>query len=187
MNYEKIESDKILIYGGLIMKVTLAPMTEEYGKEVMAVFNYYIENSYAAYFEQCLPDAFFGRLLEMINGYPAYVVKDTLPVQTIGFGFLRPYHPLPAFRETAEISYFIAKKAVGKGLGKVLLDRLIREAKPMGIRRIMASVSSLNEPSLRFHRKNGFKECGRFCAIGKKKGSTFDVIWFQKNLEEESS
>jgi hypothetical protein len=30
------------------METTLVPLTEEYGKEVMAIFNYYIENSYAA-------------------------------------------------------------------------------------------------------------------------------------------
>jgi L-amino acid N-acyltransferase YncA len=167
------------------METTLVPLTEEYGKEVMAIFNYYIENSYAAYFEQRLPDAFFGKLLEMINNYPAYVLKDTPRGQTMGFGFLRPYHPVPAFRETAEITYFLAKNAVGKGLGKVLLDRLAQEANEMGIKQIMANVSSLNEPSLRFHRKNGFKECGRFNAVGRKNGTTFDVIWFQKNIGKE--
>jgi L-amino acid N-acyltransferase YncA len=169
------------------MEITLESMTDEHSKAVMAIFNYYIENSCAAYFEQRLPEAFFSKLLEMANGYPAYVIKDTLQEQTMGFGFLRPYHPLPAFRETVEITYFLAKEAVGKSLGKVLLDRLVQEAREMGIKQILASVSSLNEPSLRFHRKNGFKECGRFGAIGKKKGTAFDVIWFQKNLEEELS
>jgi L-amino acid N-acyltransferase YncA len=167
------------------MEFVLEPMTEKYGKEVMAIFNYYIENSYAAYFEQRLPEVFFGKLLELANGYPAYVVKDILSNKIIGFGFLRLYHPLPAFRETAEITYFLATVAVGQGLGRILLDRLLQDAKVLGIHQILASVSSLNEPSLRFHRKNGFRECGRFGAIGRKKGTAFDVIWFQKDLREE--
>jgi L-amino acid N-acyltransferase YncA len=70
------------------MEIALEPMTDEHSKAVMAIFNYYIENSYAAYFEQSLPEAFYSKLLQKINGYPAYVLKDTLRDQTMGFGFL---------------------------------------------------------------------------------------------------
>jgi len=52
----------------------------------------------------------------------------------------------------------------------------------MGITTILASISSLNEGSLAFHQKNGFRECGRFRDIGVKKGRSFDGIWMQRVL-----
>jgi phosphinothricin acetyltransferase len=61
-------------------------------------------------------------------------------------------------------------------------EYFISEAKTMGIRIFLASISSLNEQSIQFHLKHGFVECGRFKGIGKKHGRTFDMIWMQKYL-----
>jgi phosphinothricin acetyltransferase len=62
----------------------------------------------------------------------------------------------------------------------MLLDRLLAKACEMGITSILASISSLNPPSLSFHESHGFEECGRFAQIGRKKGQGFDVVWMQK-------
>lgn len=67
--------------------------------EVMSIFNYYVENSYAAYAEMKMPDTFFSTILEMTKGYPAYIVKVNDKVA--GFCFIRAYNPFPAFSETA--------------------------------------------------------------------------------------
>ncbi|MGD0951544.1 MAG: hypothetical protein ABR985_03985 [Methanotrichaceae archaeon] len=50
----------------------------------------------------------------------------------------------------------------------------------MGIVTVLASISSLNQASLAFHKKNGFVECGRFVGIGRKMGKGFDVVWMQR-------
>ena len=95
---------------------------------------------------------------------------------------LRAYHPFPVFSKTAEISYFIRPEWTGKGLGDTLLACLIQKAKLKGIHSILASIASLNEPSLQFHKKHGFIECGRFREVGEKKGQIFDVVYMQKRL-----
>lgn len=156
-------------------------MDIEHADDVMAILNHYAKNSFAAYPDQELPLTFFGKLLEMTEGYPAFVIKSDDCV--VGFCFLRAYNPFSTFKNTAEISYFIDEKYSGKGLGKMALDRLINAAKEQGITTILASVSSKNAHSLRFHQKNGFNECGRFRQIGRKFGETFDVIWFSKQIE----
>ncbi len=63
-----------------------------------------------------------------------------------------------------------------------MLAQLEREGKEKGIRTILASISSLNEGSIRFHAQHGFAECGRFMGVGVKKGVTFDTVWMQKDL-----
>ncbi len=53
----------------------------------------------------------------------------------------------------------------------------------MGIDSLAASVSSKNEESLAFHRKNGFRECGRFeRAAGSKNDQDFDIVWMRRQL-----
>lgn len=164
------------------MNVRFEPMTETHGGEVMDIFNYYVENSFAAYPEQKLPHQFFGMFLEMTRGYPAYVIKNESG-KAVGFCFLRAYNPMPVFRETAEISCFLDKKEVGRGIGREALALLEREGSKMGIKYILANISSHNKQSLDFHSKNGFSECGRFHNIGRKKDVYFDVVWMEKEIK----
>lgn len=164
------------------MDLQFKPMTEKYGKEVMDIFNYYIENSFAAYPEQKLPYGFFVRFLEMAKGYPAYVITDSLTGKVIGFCLLRAYNPMPAFMETVQITYFIDKNHVGKGVGKEALRLLEEEGRKKGIKNLLADISSFNEQSINFHKKNGFVECGRFPGVGRKNGQNFDVVWMIKEI-----
>jgi phosphinothricin acetyltransferase len=117
----------------------------------------------------------------MCEGYPALTVKDEQGY-ILGFGMLRAYNPFPTFSHTAEITYFIKPEYTGRGIGKRILDYLLDKARQKGITSVIASISSLNEGSIDFHKKNGFVECGRLKEIGKKRGKTFDVVYMQKIL-----
>jgi L-amino acid N-acyltransferase YncA len=164
------------------MNLRFENMTNEYATEVMDIFNYYITHSFAAYPESPLPVAFFHKFLELTQGYPAFVIKKSESEKVVGFCFLRAYHPFPVFRGTAEITYFLEKNELGKGIGKQALERLEEEARKRGITTLLADISSENIQSINFHKKNGFQECGRFHAVGKKNGKSFDVVWMEKKL-----
>jgi len=62
------------------------------------------------------------------------------------------------------------------------METITIDARAAGVETLLANISSLNEVSLNFHLKHGFKECGRFQRIGKKFDRDFDVIWMQKFL-----
>lgn len=164
------------------MDVKFEKMAQEHGKEIIDLFNYYVENSFAAYPDTKLPYEFFGKFLEMTRNYPAYTIMNTDCNKVIGFCFLHAYNPFPVFRETAEISCFIDHEYVGKGIGKKALSMLEADATEHGIKRILASISSENNVSLSFHRGNGFVECGRFSRVGKKFGRYFDIVWMGKEM-----
>lgn len=164
------------------MNLIYEPMVEKYCNEVIDIFNYYIENSFAAYFENKLPYEFFNKFIEMTKGYPSYVLLNKETKKVIGFCFLKPYSLLPVFKETAEVTYFIEKNETGKGLGKEILNLLESESKKIGIQHLLASISSYNEQSLNFHKKHGFYECGRLHNIGKRKARNFDVVWMEKDI-----
>ena len=156
-------------------------MSRKHEDAVIRIFNYFVLNSFANYFEEPVSSDFFDRFMEMARGYPSLVAKDHTG-EVVGVAFMRSYHPASTFRRTAEIIYFILPEHTRKGLGTALLKRLIDDAKAQGIDTILASISSKNEPSLRFHRKHGFRECGHFEAVGKKFGEDFGVVWMRLRL-----
>ena len=164
------------------MNLIFEKMTQDFSKEAMDIFNYYVENSFAAYPELKLPYEFYTKFLEMTKGYPAFIIKNKDDGKVVGFCFLRAYNPFPVFKETAEITYFLEKNEIGKGIGKKALNKLEEEAKKIGINKLLANISSENTTSIEFHKKNGFNECGRFHSIGKKKNKHFDVVWMEKTL-----
>jgi L-amino acid N-acyltransferase YncA len=163
------------------MDYSFEPLGARHREPVIDIFNHYIRNSHAAFPGAPVDYRFFDRFLEVSRGYPAVAVK-TGSGQVVGFGFLRPHHPADSFRRTAEVTYFILPEHCGRGLGTAMLEMFVERAGRLGIDSILASVSSRNEASLRFHRKHGFRECGRFPRVGRKLGEDFDVIWLQKRI-----
>lgn len=163
------------------MTFSVEPVREEDGKAIIEIFNHYIENSFAAFPEHVVPYQFFDQFRKISEGYPFIVARGGANA-VLGFAMLRPHSPMPVFSRTAEISYFIAPEHTGKGIGAALQERLVQEAKTIGVTTILAGISSLNSKSLTFHRKRGFIECGRFINIGKKWGQDFDVVWMQRMI-----
>ena len=156
---------------------------EQHRKPVIDIFNYYIENTFAAYPESRVGYDFFDRFLQLTEGYPAIAIRADSTEEIIGFALLRAHNPLPVFSRTAEISCFIKAGYTGKGIGGEAVDCLMKEANRLGIDSILANISSLNEGSIRFHGKNGFRECGRLERVGKKFGRDFDIVWMQRTLD----
>ncbi len=163
------------------MIVVFEPMDEEHRQPVIDILNHYVEHSFAAYIEQPVPYEAYGMFLKMAAGYPAFAARDE-GGRVVGFGMLRAHNPFPTFVHTAEVSYFLHPDHCGRGIGTLLLERLLAAGRERGITTVLASISSLNEGSIRFHAKHGFVECGRFQGVCRKKGQALDTVWMQKTL-----
>lgn len=150
---------------------------QDHGR-ILTVLNHYVENSFAAYPEKPVQEAYLAAFLEPDNVHALLVAE--MDGKSVGFGVLRRHHRAPTFDGTAEIGYFILPEHTGQGLGKKFLTLLEAEAGARGIRMLLANISSRNENSIGFHLANGFVECGRFRRIGRKFGQDFDVVWMQK-------
>ncbi|WP_440949798.1 N-acetyltransferase family protein [Methanosphaerula subterraneus] len=157
------------------------PITVSDGEALIEIFNHYIEESEAAFLEDPVSPVFFEKLLPYLKIYPSVAVRDGQDA-LVGFGMLRPHNQMPAFRHTAEITYFIRPDLTGQGIGTSMLQHLEEQGKGAGIRNILACISSRNEGSIRFHTRSGFTECGRFKNTGRKKGRFFDTVWMQKEI-----
>lgn len=156
-------------------------LSEEHKRPAIDILNYYVENGFAAFSESKLQYDLFDVYLQVSKGYPAIAVRSDSG-ETVGFAWLQAYHPSKAFQRVAEIGYFLRPDYTRCGIGKAILDLFVEGVHKLNIDSILASTSSLNEPSINFHLKNGFRECGRFQRIGKKFGRDFDLVWLQKRI-----
>lgn len=147
---------------------------------VVDIFNHFVRHTFAAYPDREVPTGFFDTLRTLSSGFPFLVIVAEQAV--IGFGLVSPYRRDETFKHTGVLTYFIMPEYTHLGLGSALLDRLIQEAQARGISNLLANISSRNEQSLNFHRKHGFRECGRLEGIGVKFDECFDIVWMQKRV-----
>jgi len=160
--------------------VDIRPVRTGDGSAVVAIFNHWIVEGFAAYLEQPVDLRFFEELRRRTAGYPLLVAERDGEV--VGFGLLSSYHPASTFRRTGVLTYFLRPDATGQRIGSRMLDRLVVEARALGIDTLLAHISSRNPGSLRFHERHGFEVVGRFERIGIKRGQDFGVVWVRRAL-----
>jgi L-amino acid N-acyltransferase YncA len=163
------------------MQYTIVPMEEKHKTGVVAVFNHYIQTSFAAFPSRPLPEQMLDKFVDIAKSYPAVSVLDETG-KVVGFAMLRPYYFEDSMKRTGEISYFLMPEVTGKGIGGKILEAFIERAKIMGIDNILACISSHNVESIKFHHKHGFEQVGFFKRVGRKFNQDFDVVWMQKML-----
>lgn len=164
------------------MDFQLRAFRDEDLEDGVAVFNHYIRHTFAAYGSEPMSRATLAAMVKACSRLPKAAARTAPEGVFAGFGFLRPYSPLDSFSRTAVITTFLAPTCTRQGLGTLILSYLEAEAIRAGIREILAHISSMNPASLRFHRKAGFEEVGRFRHVGFKQETVFDVVWMQKTL-----
>ena len=114
-------------------------------------------------------------------GLPYLVAEDD--GHTLGFAYASAFRPRSAYRYTAEDSVYVHPDHVGQGVGRALVEEVIRLCEAMGLRQLTAVIGdSANAASIGLHRSLGFVETGIGRALGYKHGRWVDIVWMQKSL-----
>jgi L-amino acid N-acyltransferase YncA len=71
----------------------------------------------------------------------------------------------------------------GRGIGKSLLDDLIKEARGLGYRTIVATIATDNRAGLQLHTKLGFEPVGTIRNAAHKFDRWMDITLVQRSLE----
>jgi L-amino acid N-acyltransferase YncA len=119
---------------------------------------------------------------EHSGAHPAVVAVDDLE-RVLGFGSLSPYRSRPAYRTTVEDSIYVDADGRGQGVGRGLLDELIRLAAAHGFHAVMARIVGGHEASIALHRACGFELVGVEREVGRKFGRWLDVALMQRLID----
>lgn len=114
------------------------------------------------------------------GAYPAIVVEHAGEV--VGFGSLSPYRDRPAYSTSVEDSVYVRHDARGTGVGRVLLEELLRLADISGFHAVFARIVGGHEASINLHRACGFELVGVEREVGRKFGRWLDVALMERLL-----
>lgn len=95
--------------------------------------------------------------------------------EIVGFASVRDFNEKPAYRDTVEVSFYVASAAQGRGIGSKLLEEMIDRARQARLVNLIALIFSHNEPSLKLVERHGFERWGYLPGVCRMDGRWYDV------------
>ncbi len=103
--------------------------------------------------------------------------------ETIGWAALSPVSARRCYRGVMENSVYVGREHRGKGVGRALLEELVRRAEAAGVWTIQTSVFPENEASVALHLACGFRIVGTRERIAKRDGLWRDTLLLERRSE----
>jgi len=110
------------------------------------------------------------------------VLVATDGAEVVGFASLSPWKDRPAYATSVEDSVYVHRDHQGKGVGKVLLARLMEVAAESGFHAVFARIVGGHDVSIRLHASLGFEQVGVERQVGRKFGQWLDVVIMERLL-----
>ena len=109
---------------------------------------------------------------------PTLVASDEAAV--LGWAALAPTSGRPVYAGVVWSSVYVAEGARGRGIGRALLDELIRRSAKAGLWTLQAGVFPENRASVRLHEACGFRLVGVRRRLARLDGVWRDVLLFER-------
>jgi phosphinothricin acetyltransferase len=100
----------------------------------------------------------------------------------VAWGSLNVFNPREAYRFVADLSIYVGRSFRGKGVGRVLLARLIELAHGHGYHKIVLSAFPTNAGGMALYEKLGFRTVGIYKEQGMLDGRWVDTIVMERLL-----
>ncbi|MGD0880838.1 MAG: N-acetyltransferase family protein [Acidimicrobiales bacterium] len=113
--------------------------------------------------------------------YPVVVAVDHAGA-VLGFGSLSTYRDRPSYATTVEDSVYVDSVHRGGGVGRALLEELVRLGTLHGFHSMIARIGGDNTASIALHEACGFEQVGVEREIGRKFNRWLDVAVLQRML-----
>jgi phosphinothricin acetyltransferase len=104
------------------------------------------------------------------------------PATIVGWGSLNQYNPRDCYRHVADFSIYVERASRGKGVGKVMLARLIELARELGYHKMVLSAFPSNTGGMALYETMGFRTVGIYKEQGLLDGRWVDTIVMEKLL-----
>lgn len=119
-----------------------------------------------------------------LSGYPVLVSEEDGVVT--GYASFGDWRAFDGFRHTVEHSVYVHPEHQGKGIGRLLMTELIKEARQIGKHVMVAGIEAQNQASIHLHETLGFITTGNMPQVGTKFGRWLDLTFMQLQLDERS-
>lgn len=163
--------------------MNVRPATEDDLAQIQSIYAYHVLHGTGSF--EIIPPS----LEEMSQRFQAnqeagfvwVVAEDEGRVS--GFGYYGRFRDRRAYDHTVEDSVYVREDAIGQGVGKAIVGRLLQAATASGFKQMLSLVGdSKNTASINMHSSLGFQTIGTMREIGSKFDRWLDVVVMQKSL-----
>jgi len=123
------------------------------------------------------PDDMLERL-QTHDRYPVLVMLDEHD-QVVGWASLSGYRDRACYEGIADFSIYMSREVRGQGMGKRLLQALLKEAEARGFWKILSRIFTSNQASLALCEASGFRQVGVY-----EKHACLDGRWIDCAIVE---
>jgi L-amino acid N-acyltransferase YncA len=113
---------------------------------------------------------------------PQHRIVAELDGEVMGWAALSPASTRRCYAGVVENSVYVAEAARSGGVGRLLLERLIKQARLAGLWTIQTSIFPENRASLALHERCGFRVVGTRERIAKRDGIWRDTVLLEVRL-----
>lgn len=157
----------------------IRPMTTADWTQVAQIYSEGIATGFAT-FEKQVP-SFDSWDKAHIPSCRLVAVKESV---VLGWAALSAVSGRCVYGGVAEVSIYIGKNHWGKGIGKTLLNNLVKESEKEGFWTLQSGIFPENESSIRIHLACGFRKIGYRERIGKLDGVWKDNLIFERRSQK---
>ena len=146
------------------------------------IYNHYIRTSTATFDtrEKSAADR-LQWLAEHSGPHPVLVAEEDGAV--LAWGSLSTWGARCAYQHTVEISMYVREHVTRRGVGPLLAETLLAEARRLGHHAVVSQIVSENEASLKMAARLGFEHVGTLREVGRKFDRWLDVVLMELVLE----
>ncbi len=112
--------------------------------------------------------------------YPWFVAADAGEV--IGFAKASPWKGRCAYHWTAETTVYVHPDRHGRGIGRLLYEKLISTLRAQGYHTLLGGITVPNPASIALHESLGYKRVALLEKVGWKFGKWHDVGYWELEL-----
>ena len=163
--------------------LTIRPARAADAEPIGLIYNHYVRTSTATFdiVERSAIDQ-EAWLSDHGDLHPALVAESGGEV--VGWGSLSPWGTRHAYRQSVEISVYVAPDHVGAGVGPALGQVLVARARELGHHAVISQIVHENEASISMALRMGFAPIGTLREVGRKFDRWLDVVLMELVLQD---
>ena len=153
-------------------------VTQQDASSIANIYNEYVLNSTITFeTEPVTVEEMEKRIYLLSKDFPYFAYEDNNEI--LGSCYVHHWKEKAAYKYTLETTVYLSPNAKGKGIGTLLMTKLIDICKEQGYHNLIACITSGNEASFKLHTKLGFKKVSHFHEVGLKFNQWLDVIDYE--------
>lgn len=150
--------------------------------EVQAIYAPIVKETVIS-FEDTVPsiEEMAQRISDTLTTHPYLVAEQDGKV--IGYAYAGKHRERAAYRNSTDVSAYVAEMARGQGVGRLLYTQLLGALSQAGFHAAFAGIALPNPASVGLHEAVGFVPVGIYKEVGYKFDRWHDVGWWQRILD----